>query len=361
VPVALVHDYITQRGGAERVVLALAEAFPDAPVYTSLFDPPGTFPEFASLDIHTLPLDRINLLRRHHRLALPLLAPAFSRLRIDADVAVCSSSGWSHGARVSGRKIVYCHTPARWLYQPDRYLDGSSRWSSAALSALTPPLRRWDRRAAASADRYLVNSTAVRDRVAELYGLDADVVPPPVDVDQEGPVEAVAGLDPGFVLCVSRLLPYKNVGSVVSAFGRLPHHRLVVVGSGPSSEEIAASAPPNVTMLGRVSDANLRWLYASAVGLVAASFEDFGLTPVEAASFGKPTAALRWGGFLDTTVEGTTGVFFEQPDPGAIAEAVERMTSASWDPGTLTAHAARFSTERFIDSIRTVVTEELHR
>ncbi len=180
-PLALVHDYLTQQGGAERVVLALAAAFPDAPLFTSLYDPERTFPEFAHHDVHTLPLDRIAVLRDHHRLALPLLAPAFSRLRVDAEVVLCSSSGWAHGARVGGRKVVYCHTPARWLYQADRYLDGSSLFSAAGLAALSPTLRRWDRRAAASADRYLVNSSAVKARVADLYGIEADVVPPPVD------------------------------------------------------------------------------------------------------------------------------------------------------------------------------------
>src|SRR5437588_3963985 len=118
--IALVHDYLTQRGGAERVVLAMTRAFPGAPLYTSLYDPAGTFPEFANVDVRRLSLDSVPLLRRHHRLALGVLAPAFSRLRVHADVAVCSSSGWAHGAHVTGRKIVYCHAPARWLYQPDR-------------------------------------------------------------------------------------------------------------------------------------------------------------------------------------------------------------------------------------------------
>ena len=136
-------------------------------------------------------------------------------------MAICSSSGWAHGARVTGRKIVYCHTPARWLYQADRYLDGQSRLSAAALSLLTPPLRRWDRRAAASAHRYLVNSHAVRQRVPDLYGIEAEVVPPPVDVDLAGTRTEVAGIEPGFMLCVSRLLPYKNVEAVTAAFRRL--------------------------------------------------------------------------------------------------------------------------------------------
>ena len=146
--VALVHDYLTQRGGAERVVLSLTRAFPGAPVYTSLYDPGGTFPEFADLDVRTLPINRLAPLRRHHRAALPLLAPSFSRLRISADVVICSSSGWAHGTQVEGKKIVYCHTPARWLYQPDRYLRGRGRPLQAAASVLRSTLERWDKRAA---------------------------------------------------------------------------------------------------------------------------------------------------------------------------------------------------------------------
>jgi glycosyltransferase involved in cell wall biosynthesis len=357
-PVALVHDYLTQRGGAERVVLSLTGAYPAAPLHTSLYDPGGTFPDFAGLHVHTLPVDRIGLLRSHHRLALPLLAPAFSRLTIDAEVTICSSSGWAHGARVTGRKVVYCHTPARWLYQTDRYLEGSSRWSSAGLSALAPSLRRWDRRAAATAHRYLVNSTAVRRRVADLYGVDAEVVPPPVEVDPDGAGAEVAGLDPGFLLCVSRLLVYKNVEAVTAAFGLLPSERLVVVGSGPLAASIRASAPANVTLLGAVKDAELRWLYRACAGLVAASHEDFGLTPVEAAAFGRPTAALRWGGFLDTTVEGTTGVFFDRPEPQLIARAVEDLSGRQWNAEELRAHAGRYSVERFVRRIDEVVADE---
>lgn len=358
VPVALVHDYLTQRGGAERVVLALTGAYPLAPLHTSFYDADGTFPEFTGVDIRTLPIDRIAALRTRHRLALPILAPAFSRLTVDAEVSLCSSSGWAHGARVTGRKVVYCHTPARWLYQTDRYLDGSSVASKAVVSLLAPSLRTWDRRAAASADRYLVNSTAVRQRVSDHYGIDAEVVPPPVEVDPDGAATEVGGIEPGFFLCVSRLLAYKNVDSVTEAFRSLPGHRLVVVGSGPLDGPIRASAPPNVTVLGRVDDSSLRWLYRSCSGLVAASHEDFGLTPVEAATFGKPTAALRWGGFLDTMVEGTTGVFFDRPEPALIAGAVERLSGSRWSGETLRSHAETYSLERFVQRIAAVVAEE---
>ncbi len=356
-PVAIVHDYLTQRGGAERVVLTLADGYPDAPIYTSMYEPEETFPEFATHDVRTLAIDRVAALRHHHRLALPVLAPAFSRLHVDAEVTLCSSSGWAHGIHATGAKVVYCHNPARWLYQADQYLAGGSRWAAAGLALLSPPLRRWDRRAALSADRYLVNSRAVRSRVADIYGIDADVVPPPVDMDVAGPRRPPAGVEPGFLLCVSRLLSYKNVGAVVAAFERLRDQRLVVVGTGPLADELAAAAPSNVSILGRVEDDELRWLYGSCLGLIAASYEDFGLTPVEAAAFAKPMAALRWGGFLDSIVEGQTGCYFDAPTPEAIAEAVRTLTGESWSAEHLTEHADRYSPERFLSRISEVVDE----
>jgi hypothetical protein len=139
-------------------VLAIARAYPDAPIYTSLFDPDTTYPEFSDLDVRPAALNHVALLRGRHRLALPVLAPTFSAMRVDADVAICSSSGWAHGARVSGRKIVYCHAPARWLYQSDRYFAGRGATTTTSFRVLAPILAAWDRRAAASADVYLANS-----------------------------------------------------------------------------------------------------------------------------------------------------------------------------------------------------------
>src|SRR5919204_3142757 len=174
--IALAHDYLTQRGGAERVVLSLVRAFPHAPLYTSLYDPLGTFPEFARVDVRTSPLNVLAPLRQRHRLALPLLAPAFSRLRIAAEVAICSSSGWAHGARVDGRKVVYCHAPARWLYQTGRYLGDAGLLPRAAIAALRVPLERWDRKAAAATSRYLTNSTWIAYEIRRIYGIEAEVL-----------------------------------------------------------------------------------------------------------------------------------------------------------------------------------------
>jgi glycosyltransferase involved in cell wall biosynthesis len=355
--VALVHDYLTQRGGAERVVLSLTRAFPDAPLFTSLYEPDKTFPEFAGVDVRPGLLNHVGPLRRDHRRALPFLAPAFSRLRVDADVAVVSSSGWAHGARVTGRKIVYCHTPARWLYQPDRYLRGRAAGARAAGRTLRAPLVRWDKAAAATADRYLANSSVVAERIAELYGVVAEVLPPPPAVTPEGPSAPVEGVEPGFALCVSRLLPYKNVDAVVQAFAQLDGERLVVAGAGPDEAALRAAAPPNVTVVGRVTDEQLRSLYRESDLLVAASHEDFGLTPLEAASFGKPSVVLRWGGFLDTVREGETGVFFETPTAEAIADALSVARSRAWDAAAIRAHSDTFAEARFIDRIRAIVDE----
>jgi glycosyltransferase involved in cell wall biosynthesis len=353
---AIAHDYLTQRGGAERVVLALCRAFPDAPVYTSVYDPATTFPEFRNVDVRPLWLDHARLLRARHRLALPLLPLAFGSTRIEADVVVCSSSGWAHGIRTDGRKIVYCHSPAKWLYRRDDYLG--ERPSSAAklgLRLLDPYLRAVDRRAARGADTYIANSTYIREQIRAVYGIDAEVVHPPAGLDSDGSAEAVPGIEPGFLLTVARLLPYKHVVETVDAFRLMPEQRLVVVGDGPQSGALRSSAPGNVRLLGDVSDARLRWLYAHSIALIAASREDFGLTPVEAASFGKPVAALRSGGYLDTVVPDVTGVFFERPTEGEIAEGVRGVLALEWRDDVIRAHAATFSEERFAERLGQLV------
>ncbi len=356
--VALVHDYLTQRGGAERVVASMLGAFPGAPLYTSLFDPDTTFPVFSGPDVRTLSLNRLAPLRSHHRLALPLLAPAFSRLTVEAEVTLCSSSGWAHGARTTGCKIVYCYTPARWLYQTERYLGEQGGIKRASLGLFGPGLRRWDLRAAQSADRYVAISTAVRDRVRAAYGIDADLLAPPVTIGPADPQAALKRIDAGFWLCVSRLLPYKNVGAVIAAFAQLPDLRLVLVGTGPDEERLRANSPSNVVIIGKLHDEQLAWLYANCQALVAASYEDFGLTPLEANAFGKPVATLAWGGFLDTVRPEVTGFLFNQPTPASIIGAIRRVSAQSWSAPELAAHARTFDEAHFVHRLREIVAEE---
>jgi glycosyltransferase involved in cell wall biosynthesis len=203
----------------------------------------------------------------------------------------------------------------------------------------------------------VANSTVVRERIRDLYGVDAEVIPPPPALTPAGEQRPVLGIEPGFFLCVARLLSYKNVDAVIEAFRSLPAERLVVVGDGPELPRLRASAPGNVAVLGRVDDPGLRWLYAQSAGVVSASYEDFGLTPLEGAGFGKPAAVLRFGGFLDTVAEDETGVFFDRPEPAGVAAAVGRLRTTAWRPDAIRSHAAGFGEPRFADRMRTLVEE----
>jgi len=374
--VAIVHDYLTQRGGAERVALLMARAFPEATLHTSLYEPDLTFPEFKDIEVRTLALNHVPLFRRDHRLAFPLLAPSFSAHRVDADVVLCSSSGWSHGVRTTGRKIVYCYAPARWLYQTDRYLglhsaDRPSSASSAAfgalkqriarasLSILKQPLLGWDRRASRSAETYLTSSSAMANAIMDAYGIRAEVVPPPSPLEPRGEMRSLDGIDPGYFVCVARLLPYKNVDVVVEAMNLLPENRLIVVGDGELRAELERSAPENVIFAGRLDDATLRWVYANSVALVSASFEDYGLTPLEAAGFGKPSVVLRAGGFLDTVLDEKTGVFFDRPESSEVAAAMTKATTIRWDHDVLSAQADAYSIATFTQRLQEIVAHHL--
>ncbi len=377
--VAIVHDYLTQRGGAERVVLAMHRAFPAAPIYTSLYEPDLTFPEFRDVDVRPSYLNRSQFLRRHHRLALPLLPHAFSKIEVDEKIVLCSSSGWAHGIHTTGTKLVYCHCPARWLYKRADYFRKSQdprnerRHAATSLDeihtsfvlgnslrAVTPILGRWDRRAAASASAYYTNSSAVSDEISSVYGIQALIIPPPPPCAIEGPSEKPRTVaKDGFLLVVSRLLPYKNLDRLFGVFAERSDLELVVVGTGPLLKTLRQTATPNIELLGNVNDRELRWLYGHSRALIAPAFEDYGLTPLEAASFGKPTLALRKGGYLDTVSEGRSGYFFEDLDVWSISGAIDKLSENPLNSDEIRGHASRFSEERFVSTLRQKVSLHL--
>jgi glycosyltransferase involved in cell wall biosynthesis len=362
--VGLAHDYLTQRGGAERVVLAMSRAFPGAPVHTTLYDRTGTYPEFTDIDVRTSLIDRVGPLRRSHRVALPLLPLAASSLRPGEDVVIASTSGWAHGFSATGRIIAYCHAPARWLYQSENYLGGPL-WRTppgAALGVLKPALTRWDRSAARRPERYLCNSRVVRDRIREAYEIDAEVVPAPHGMDPYGSQDPVASLegwaDDGYLLVVSRLMPYKNVDVVVEAV-RGTDQRLVIVGAGPGRDTLMATMPANVQLVSGLNDAQMRWVYAHSSMLVAPSLEDYGLTPLEAAAFGRPSVTLRAGGYLDTVIEGVTGLHVDSPDAALFRAGLMSARSHSWDVEAIRSHAEQFSEAGFAARLHAEVNDLL--
>jgi glycosyltransferase involved in cell wall biosynthesis len=222
----------------------------------------------------------------------------------------------------------------------------------AGLAALRPRLLRWDRRAAATAQRYLVNSTVVRDRVRAVYGIDAQLLPPPVSNNPELPQEAIPGLEPGFFLAVGRPRGYKNIELTCEAFSHLPGERLVVVGGLP-----AGNWSDRFTGLTGIRDSQLRWLYAHCSATVAVAHEDFGLTPLEGNALGRPALCLRAGGYLDTIVEGANGLFIEELTAEAVVAAVRRLQADPLDEAEIRRQADHYSVRAFKDGLQAIVDE----
>jgi len=356
--VAIAHDYLTQLGGAEKIVLSMSRAFPEAPIYTMLYDPETTYPEFAERDVRVSAANKFAPLRKHHRVGLPIYPLVAQSVFIDADVVLTSTSGWSHGFRTNGRKLIYCYSPARWLYLSDKYLGAESGLIKRSALALTRPyLKAWDRRQALAADKYYAISTLIKGRIADTYGIDAEVMFAPVAMSQTFSTEPIAEMDSSgedFYLVVSRLLPYKNVDVIVRAFAG-SDRKLVVVGKGPDAELLREMKTPNVLMLSDLTDGQMAWLYKNCRALIAASYEDYGLTPIEAGVWGRPSVALRFGGFLDTIDEGVTGMYFDEPEPRAIDDALDRFEAAAFDPDKIRRHVEQFTEDVFTEKLHTAV------
>ena len=361
--VAIAHDYLTQLGGAEKMVLSMSRAFPNAAIYTLLYDPETTYPEFAERDIRVSTANKFGPLRKHHRAGLPIWPLFAESVFVDADVVLTSSSGWAHGFRTRGRKLVYCYSPARWLYLPDKYLgEDAGLVKRAGLAATSGYLKAWDRRKARSADKYLAISTLIKGRITDAYGIDAEVLFGPAETSNLAPAEPIPALQGtgtesgGFYLCVSRLLPYKNVDVIVRAFADTDR-QLIVVGRGPEAERLNGIKTSNVLMLSDLTDGQMSWLYENCRALIAASYEDFGLTPIEAGLRGRPSVALRFGGFLDTVDEGVSGIYFDEPEPKAIAEALDRFEEMQFDSDKIRRHVEQFSEIHFAERLYTMIDE----
>lgn len=347
---ALVHDDLTQRGGAERVVLSLQRLFPDAPIFTTAYDPAGTYPEFEQCDIRTSFLERFPHRGSGARRLLPLYPMAVRSLDLSGyDLVISSSSRFAHGVRVpDGVHVCYCHSPARFLYDTERYLAEGSPVPKAARPALAPvltALRRWDRRAARRPDVYVANSRAVAARIEATYQRPAEVIHPPVDLRRfDSPASDPASGD--YFLVVSRLLPYKRVDLVIEACRALGA-RLVAVGTGPAEKHLRGIAGPETEFRARVNEDELVDLLRKCTALVQAGTEDFGLVPVEVNAAGRPAVAHASGGALETVKDGVTGLLVREPTADAFAAALDDVRSRSWDPTELRRHAESFSEPRF--------------
>jgi glycosyltransferase involved in cell wall biosynthesis len=352
--VAVVHDYLVSRGGAEGFVLSLLRAFPDAQLYTSFYRPDTTFNEFRSYDVQTSFLQSFPIGSTKFRSLLPLYPYAFRSLRIAADIVLCSTSGWAHGVRSSGKKILFVHNTARWLYQQDDYFGNSTQLRWLFNHSLYSGLRAWDGDAGRSANGILVSSRGVQRRVRDYWCQPSALMYHPIRHGLDEEICPLA-LEPGFLLVVGRLMAYKHVNVLLAAMRLLNDRFLVVVGEGPEEARLRSIAPSNVLFMPSVSAGELRWLYTNASALLAASYEDYGLTPIEAMRYGTPVVALRSGGYLETVVEGRTGVFFDSLRPEDIASAVDSVVTNSWDAEGIRAYSMVYSDSDFSHRCRDAV------
>ncbi len=347
--VALVHDYLVQGlRGAERVLVVLHDLLPDAPVYTLVYDPDAMGEPFASWDIRPSFLQRIPGGVRHYQKLIALMPHAVERLPVsDYDAVISSSSAWvkSVRAREGAVHVCYCYSPARFLWHwSDEYVASlpsgpATKW---LLRRLLPRLRSWDRRTAQRPTHYVAISEAVQRRIREFWGRDATIIWPPVDTASFPPEDH----DEDYYLVVAALNPYKKVDLAVQAFNELGRP-LVVIGDGPMRQQIESEAGPNIKLLGKVSEGDLRRYYARCRAFVMPQEEDFGLAPVEAMSAGRPVIAYGAGGALETVVDGVTGVFFGEQSVASLAEAVRRFEGLTFEKSRCREQARKFDTSRF--------------
>lgn len=360
VRVALVHDWLVTLGGADRVLLALHEVFPSAPVYTMLSDPARLPEAFSHLDVRTSFLQHLPGAISHHRWLVPLMTAAVRAFDLRGfQVVVSSSHACAKGVVVppGAVHICYCHTPMRYAWDlGGTYLETLPVAARPLAAAALGWLRRWDRSTAARVHHFIANSHHVAGRIRAHYGRDAAVIYPPVDTTFFTPG---AGGDGGeYFLAVGRLVPYKRLDLAVEAFTRM-RRPLVVVGAGPQMPRLRAMAGPTVRFVGEVPDATLRDYYRGCRAVIFPGIEDFGLVPVEAQACGRPVIAYAEGGALESVVEGEGGVFFRTPTAASLAETVREFDRLRFDPWTVRRHAERFSAQRFCEQIAAFVVQVL--
>ncbi len=354
----LAHDYLLVMRGAERTFAAIAETYPQGPIFTLLYDEEGTGRRFAGRSLHTSPLDRLGIGQRHFRRLLPLYPWAVGRLAPPAcDVIVSSSSAFAHGLRVPAGAVhvCYCHAPFRYAWNEQQ------RALAEVPALLRPLLRRqlqwmrsWDRAASGRVDAYVANSQLTQERIKRFYGRDSTVIHPPVETHRFSTGE------PGeTLLLVSELVAHKRIDVALAAAKRVGVP-IQIVGTGPAYAELR-EAYPQASFLGRVDDDELAGLYATARAVVVTAVEEFGITAVEGQAAGRPVIAAGAGGVLETVLDGETGLFARTGDVSSFAAAITRLDTLDFDPGRAVANAERFSVASFQQQLRRFVADTVTR
>ena len=360
--IALVHDYLTYFGGAEQVLRSLHHLFPKAPIYTLLYNKKKMGQFFPEAEIKTSFLQKFpRFLRGNKRWLLPFLmvAPETFDLR-DFDLVISSTSSFTKGiiTRPKAIHVCYCHTPARfiWDWHQNYLKEQRIKWPLRFwVNLITNYLRIWDRTAALRVDHFIANSKTTNKRIKKYYQRDSAVIYPPVDIIKNKKYKSKIKNNK-FFLIVSRLSPYKNIELAVEAFNKL-ELPLVIIGEGSQFRLLRKKAAKNVKLLGFQPEEVVHQYYQNCQALIFPGEDDFGITPVEAMSYGKPVLALKRGGATETVIEGVTGEFFDDPHSVVLADGVRRLREnmENYNPETIKKHAQKFSRRRFEEEIKNFI------
>jgi glycosyltransferase involved in cell wall biosynthesis len=361
IKVALVHDFLTQYGGAEKVLLSLCEMFPEAPIYTLLYDKKGVRGKFQNRKIYTSFLQKFpKLLRRKKRYLAPFMstAPETFDLR-DFDLVVSSSGAWSKGivTRLNTTHISYMHSPMRfaWDYR-EKYFDDIKKRIGFCKRLFLNYLRVWDYQAAQRPDILISNSEYTRSRIKKYYRRESEVIYPPAISREHRKTKTLKQRKDNYFLVVSRLSAYKKIDVVVDAFNKmgLP---LIVIGEGEQEKYLRKIAEKNVKILGWKSDEKLEKYYENARALIFPTIDDFGITMVEAMSYGVPVVAIRKGGAKEIVEEGVTGEFFDTQTPEVLSDGIRRFmeNEENYDSNIIQRKVEKFTEDKFKESIRRII------
>lgn len=349
--IALVHDYLNQKGGAERVFEMFCNHFPDADVYTSVYDPKSTI-ELRNRLVKTTFLQNVPGAKRYFRLFAPLYFPAFRALDLEAyDLIISSSSSFAKAVRKrpDARHICFCHNVSRFLWDTATYLGGYQEFEifEPFLKLVFSYMKRQDITYAGEPDIYVANSTTVARRIRSIYRKKVLTINYPINDD----CFTFCDHKEDFYLVSSRLLSYKRVDIIIEAFNQLGWP-LRIIGNGPERQRLEAKAASNIQFLGHVSDEERRELFSKAKSVIVAALEDYGLVPVEANFSGTPVIAFGAGGALDTQISGKTGVLFEDQTAASLRSALIEAQTREWDYAAIQQHAKeRFTREAFFKKV----------
>lgn len=343
--VGLVHDYLLVLRGAERTFARIAACWPEAPIYTLLYDERGTHGEFAGRVAGTSYLQHLPVRQHGFRTLLPVLPRAAETMDLgDHSLIVSSSSAFGHGVTTSemATHVCYCHTPFRYVWhERDRALQEFPPPLRSFGSSLLDRIRAWDVRASCRVDHYIANSKITRERIADAWGRDAVVIHPPVETDR-----FFIGAPEDFFLVVAELVAHKRVDAALEA-ARRSGQPIKVVGDGPSLGPLRARFGDHAEFLGRIDDSQLADVMSRARALVVPNVEEFGIAAVEAQAAGRPVIAPDRGGTQESVIDGVTGVLYPAGDVDALTQAMRNVEFERFDPSAIRDHALTFRVELF--------------